>query len=87
MNCVEKDVAARIKEHYKGKRHMIIGRTANITEAASQDRTNCQFRNKCWLGCPFGGYFSTQSSTLPAAMKTGNLTVRPWSYCYKNSIR
>lgn len=78
MTCVEKDVAARIKEHYKGKRHMIIGRTANLT-APHEGRVNCQFRNKCWLGCPFGAYFSTQSSTLPAAMKTGNLTLRPWS--------
>jgi len=78
MTCVEKDVAARIKEHYKGKRAMVIGRTANLT-VAHEGRTNCQFRNKCWLGCPFGAYFSTQSSTLPAAMKTGNLTVRPWS--------
>ena len=57
---------------------MIIGRVANIT-VPHQERTNCQYRNKCWLGCPFGGYFSTQSSTLPAAMKTGNLTVRPFS--------
>ena len=78
MTCVEKDVAARIKEHYKGKRTMIIGRTANLT-APHEGRVNCQFRNKCWLGCPFGAYFSTQSSTLPAAMKTGNLTLRPWS--------
>lgn len=76
MNCVEKDVAARIKE--KMNRHMIIGRVANIT-VPLQARTNCQYRNKCWLGCPFGGYFSTQSSTLPAAMKTGNLTLRPFS--------
>jgi choline dehydrogenase-like flavoprotein len=78
MNVVEKDVAARIKAHYKGDRHMIIGRTANITQPLP-GRTNCQYRNKCWLGCPFGAYFSTQSSTLPAAMATGNLTVRPWS--------
>src|SRR6516225_74619 len=78
MTCVEKDVAARIKEHYNGARRMIIGRVANLT-VEHNGRTNCQFRNKCWLGCPFGGYFSTQSSTLPAAMKTGNLTVRPWS--------
>ncbi len=78
MNCVEKDVAARLKSHYKGQRSMIIGRVANIT-VPHQERTNCQYRNKCWLGCPFGGYFSTQSSTLPAAMKTGNLTVRPFS--------
>ena len=78
MTCVEKEVAARIKDHYKGTRHLIIGRVANLT-VPLEGRTNCQFRNKCWLGCPFGGYFSTQSSTLPAAMKTGNLTLRPWS--------
>ena len=82
MTCVEKDVAARLKDHYKGQRHMIIGRTANLT-VPHEGRTNCQFRNKCWLGCPFGGYFSTQSSTLPAAMKTGNLTVRPWAIVTK----
>ncbi|MGZ3838881.1 MAG: GMC oxidoreductase [Flavisolibacter sp.] len=78
MNCVEKDVSARIKKNFEGKRNMIIGRTANIT-VPHHDRTNCQYRNKCWLGCPFGGYFSTQSATLPAAMKTGNLTLRPFS--------
>ncbi len=82
MNCVEKDVAARMKTMYKGSRPMIIGRTAHIT-APHPDRLMCQFRNKCVLGCPFGGYFSTQSSTLPAAMKTGNLTVRPWSIVTK----
>jgi choline dehydrogenase-like flavoprotein len=78
MNCVEKDVAARIKQHFKGSILMTIGRTANIT-VAHNGRTQCQYRNKCWLGCPFGAYFSTQSSTLPAAMKTGNLTLRPYS--------
>jgi len=78
LTCVEKDVAARLKEVYKGSRHLIIGRTANIT-VPHEGRPGCQFRNKCWLGCPFGGYFSTQSSTLPAAMATGNLTLRPWS--------
>jgi choline dehydrogenase-like flavoprotein len=82
LNCVEKDVAARIKDHYKGKRSMFIGRVANITQPLP-GRTNCQYRNKCWLGCPFGGYFSTQSSTLPAARKTGNLTLRPWSIVTK----
>lgn len=82
MTCVEKDVSARIKDFYKGSRHMIIGRTAHIT-APHAGRTQCQFRNKCWLGCPFGGYFSTQSSTLPAAQATGNLTVRPWSIVTK----
>ena len=78
MTCVEKDVSVRLKEHYKGLRHMIIGRVANLT-APIPGRTQCQFRNRCWEGCPFGGYFSTQSSTLPAAMATGNLTVRPYS--------
>ncbi|MCO6496939.1 MAG: GMC family oxidoreductase [Chitinophagaceae bacterium] len=78
LNCVEKDVAARIKKHYNNNRHLIIGRVANITQPI-QNRVNCQYRNKCWLGCPFGAYFSTQSSTLPAAMATGNLTVRPFS--------
>lgn len=78
LNCVEKDVAARLKEHYKGQRLLTIGRVANLTEKLP-GRTNCQYRNKCWLGCPFGAYFSTQSSTLPAAMATGNLTLRPFS--------
>ena len=82
MTCVEKDVAHRLKEYYKGQRAMIIGRTANITQEL-EGRSACQFRNKCWLGCPFGAYFSTQSSTLPAAMKTGNLTLRPWSIVTK----
>ncbi|HEV8084825.1 MAG TPA: GMC family oxidoreductase [Chitinophagaceae bacterium] len=82
MNCVEKDVAARVKQHYENKRSIIIGRTANITEPLP-GRTNCQYRNKCWLGCPFGAYFSTQSSTYPAALKTGNLTLRPWSIVTK----
>ncbi|RAJ27265.1 GMC oxidoreductase [Pedobacter cryoconitis] len=78
LNCVEKDMAQRIKKEYHEKRHLIIGRVANLT-AAIPGRTKCEFRNRCWEGCPFGGYFSTQSSTLPAAMKTGNLTVRPYS--------
>ncbi len=78
LNVVEKHVAARIRTHFKDTRRMIIGRAANLTQP-HEDRVNCQFRNKCWLGCPFGAYFSTQSSTLPAAMKTGNLTLRPFS--------
>jgi choline dehydrogenase-like flavoprotein len=77
FNCVEKDVVARVNAHYKTKR-IIMGRSANAT-APLPGRINCQYRNKCWLGCPVGGYFSTQSSTLPAAMATGKLTLRPWS--------
>jgi choline dehydrogenase-like flavoprotein len=80
LNIVEKDVAARLKASMN--RHLIIGRVANLT-APIAGRTNCQFRNRCWEGCPFGGYFSTQSSTLPAAVATGNLTVRPMSIVTK----
>ncbi|MBK8921225.1 MAG: GMC family oxidoreductase [Saprospirales bacterium] len=78
MNCVEKEVAARIQTHYGGQRRMIIGRSANLTEPIN-GRGSCQFRNLCSRGCPFGAYFSTQSATLPAAVKTGNLTLRPFS--------
>ena len=88
MNCVEKDVAARMNAHYDPKafRRIIMGRTANIT-VAHEGRTACQYRDKCWLGCPFGAYFSTQSSTLPAAMKTGNLTAAALEHRYKNPVR
>ncbi len=78
LNCVEKHLRKRFADVYQGQRHLIIGRSANLTEPL-QSRTNCQYRNRCWRGCPFGAYFSTQSSTLPAAMKTGRLTLRPFS--------
>ena len=79
LNCVEKDVAARIREHYKDQRRLIIGRCANLSVAKLEENRQCNYRDMCWNGCPFGGYFSTQSSTLPAAMKTNNLTLRPFS--------
>ena len=80
LNVVEKDVAARIEKAFGGTRHLINSRCANITEPKpEQNRVNCQYRNKCWLGCPYGAYFSTQSATLPVAMATGNLTLRPFS--------
>lgn len=82
LNYVEKEVKKRMEAHYKNARKLIIGRSANITQPHN-DRTNCQYRDKCWRGCPFGGYFSTQSATLPAAMKTGNLTLRPFSIVTK----
>jgi choline dehydrogenase-like flavoprotein len=81
MNCVEKELSGRLKKLYDGQRKMIIGRTAHATVPLN-DR-QCMYRDKCWFGCPFGGYFSTQSATLPAAMKTGNLTLRPWSIVTK----
>ena len=77
LNVVEKDVAARIKAKWEHRR-MIIGRVANLTEPIN-GRGSCQYRNLCSRGCPFGAYFSTQSATLPAAVATGNLTLRPFS--------
>jgi choline dehydrogenase-like flavoprotein len=82
LNCVEQEVARRIKAHYSDQRRMIIGRVANLT-APHGGRVNCQYRDKCWLGCPFGAYFSTQSATLPVAVQTGNLTLRPFSIVTK----
>jgi len=78
LNCGEELVAGRLKDAFGGKRHMIIGRVANATKPL-EGRAPCQYRNACWLGCPYGAYFSTQSSTLPAAVKTGKLTLKPWS--------
>ena len=78
LNCAERAVAARVREKFHDSRRLIIGRVANLT-VPHQNRVNCQYRDKCYLGCPFGAYFSTQSSTLPAAVATGNLTLRPFS--------
>lgn len=81
MTCVEKDLAERMKKLYNGNRKIIIGRCAHAT--VPLNGRQCMYRDKCWYGCPFGGYFSTQSATLPAAMATGNLTLRPWSIVTK----
>ncbi|MFN3850831.1 MAG: GMC oxidoreductase [Spirosomataceae bacterium] len=78
LNCVEREVKKSIEKNFNG-RHMIIGRTAHLTSPTAIQtalgRASCQYRNACMRGCPYGGYFSTQSATLPAAQKTGNLTV------------
>jgi choline dehydrogenase-like flavoprotein len=80
MNAVEKVIQKRIMGHYKD-RNVIIGRCAHLTKPKEihlqQGRGQCQARNLCQRGCPFGGYFSSNSSTLPAAAKTGNLTLQP----------
>ena len=78
LNCMEKEIAKRIKAIYKDERRLIVGRTANHTRKVD-GRGPCQFRNRCEQGCVFSGYFSSNSATLPAAMKTGNLTIRPFS--------
>lgn len=85
MNCVEKEIQKRILDAY-GDRKFVIGRCAHLTQPKEvhlqQGRGQCQARNQCYRGCPFGGYFSSNSSTLPAAAKTGNLTIRPDSVVY-----
>jgi choline dehydrogenase-like flavoprotein len=82
LNCVEKYFKEQVSRQYKD-RHFIIGRAAHITDPQQihldQGRAKCQHRALCERGCPFGGYFSSNASTLPWAMKTGNLTIRPHS--------
>ena len=77
MNCLEEHVRGKIAENFDD-RLMTIGRVANLTKPHN-GRGKCQFRNLCMRGCPYGGYFSSNASTLPAAEKTGNLTLRPFS--------
>lgn len=74
LNCVEADLKNKIEGKYSD-RTLIHGRTANLTQQLP-GRGSCQYRNLCHRGCPYGAYFSTQSSTLPAAMATGKLTVK-----------
>ena len=80
FNCVEKHLRDKLLEHY-GNRHVVQGRWAHLSKPKEihlqQGRGTCQARNLCMRGCPFGGYFSSNSSTIPWAAKTGNLTVRP----------
>jgi choline dehydrogenase-like flavoprotein len=80
MNCVEKEIAGKVGAAYKD-RNVIHGRCAHLTKPApihaQQGRGQCQARHLCYRGCPFGAYFSSNSSTIPWAMKTGNLTLQP----------
>jgi choline dehydrogenase-like flavoprotein len=82
LTCIEQSVKTKWKSTHPD-RHLIISRTANLSKAMPHHnalgRANCQSRNWCGRGCPFGAYFSSNSATLPAAAKTGKLTVRPFS--------
>jgi len=78
LNCGEQQLADKANKIFGPHRRIIPGRSANLTQA-HDGRSQCQYRNACWLGCPYGAYFSSQSSTLPHAMKTGRLTLNPWS--------
>jgi choline dehydrogenase-like flavoprotein len=75
MNCVEQHFKGKVEQAFAG-RHVIMGRTANLTQPV-KGRGLCQARDLCHRGCPWGAYFSTNASTLPAAHATGNLTLRP----------
>ena len=77
LNCVEKHVKGRIEKEFLG-RNMTIGRVAHLTQPHN-GRGQCQYRNRCNRGCPYGAYFSSNAVTLPSANATGNLTIRPYS--------
>lgn len=85
LNCLEQELKKAIKDRFS--RVLTIGRTAHLTGPLSHNdspqRGNCQFRNLCIRGCPYGGYFSSNACTLPAANKSGNMTLRPNSIVYE----
>ena len=85
LNCVEMEFKQRIAE--KMGRKLIIGRCANLTAPLthneSPQRGTCQARNLCIRGCPFGGYFSSVSATLPSAERTGNMTLKSDQIVYE----
>ncbi|MFK7921573.1 MAG: GMC oxidoreductase [Bacteroidia bacterium] len=81
MSCLETHVKQRIEKNFDD-RIMTIGRTANLTQAHN-GRGKCQYRNRCIRGCPYGAYFSSNASTLPAAFATGNVTLRPFSIVHQ----
>lgn len=74
LNCVEKDLRHTLMAKFN--RHLTIGRVAHLTtNSGFEGRAQCSYRNRCMRGCPTGSYFSANASTLPAAEKTGNLTL------------
>jgi choline dehydrogenase-like flavoprotein len=83
LNCVERHFREQLSRKFS--RTLTIGRTAHLTAPLphSPQRGTCRHRNLCMRGCPFGAYFSSNSSTLPAAEKTGNMTLRPDSVVYE----
>lgn len=80
FNCAELHLRDSLRKKYRD-RHVVQGRWAHLSKPNAihlqQGRGTCQARNLCMRGCPYGGYFSSVSSTLPWAQKTGNLTIRP----------
>lgn len=85
FTCIEQKIKENFEEAYDD-RHFIIGRAAHLTEPTQEQkdlgREKCQFRDECMRGCSFGAYFSSQSATLPAAERTGNLTIVTDAICH-----
>lgn len=80
MNCIEQHFAGAVKNKFD--RPVINGRVANVTRGW-EGRGPCQYRNLCDRGCPFGGYFSSNAATIPAAKATGNLTLITHAIVYE----
>jgi choline dehydrogenase-like flavoprotein len=79
LTCVEQELKKSIENAFP-ERNLIIARTAHIVgDSPFGNRNTCQSRDRCMRGCPFGAYFSSVASTLPAAEATGNMTLRPHS--------
>lgn len=83
LNCVEVELKKVMKDKFD--RLLTIGRVAHATEKMEQTpwRGTCQFRNMCIRGCPYGGYFSSNACTLPAAERSNNMTLRPNSIVHQ----
>lgn len=85
LNCVESHFGKAVKNKYPN-RHVISARTANLSQAEkihlTVGRSQCQSRTLCERGCPYGAYFSSNSTTLPAAYQTGNLTLKAHSIAH-----
>ena len=82
LSCVENYFKDFVRKNYSD-RHVIYARCAHLTQPnqihLDQGRAQCQNRNLCQRGCPFGGYFAANSTTIPWALKTGNMKLRPFS--------
>jgi choline dehydrogenase-like flavoprotein len=80
LNCLEKDFRSKVESKYKG-RNITIGRVAHLTQPQpwhlELGRGQCQTRNRCSRGCPYGAYYSSNAAALPAANLTGNFRIRP----------
>ncbi len=75
FNAIDRHMKTAVEGRYPG-RHLVISRTANLSKPI-EGRGVCMYRDRCTRGCPFGGYFSSNSATLPAAAATGNLDLHP----------